>query len=355
MAKNVIGTVAIVYKGTYDEEVTYHRLNMVMYNGGAYISKADNNTGHEVTDTDYWITATNGINSITEEIEGREHNYTINFSNGGTYEFTITDGYTPVKGVDYYTIEDIESLEIPRKTSDIQNDSHFGVTNANNNFSTSQTINGTLTVNGDIVQNGTSYETHAEKLYTSKDLIITRDKAVGGLATGEYTGIKAKKYNGTDDGLLVFDANGLARVGDEDNTQPLATRKENSEMTNGQYVMWNSTTMQLETHDITEKIQTIAKRITHTLPEPVEGLITLEGKQNYYIGETSSLNIAFPSTNETGNWVSIVFESGSTPTTVTINNLNLKGNYDITPVANKTYEIYAEFDGSNWVVQYIGY
>ena len=32
------------------------------------------------------------------------------------------------------------------------------VRNQNNNFSTSQTVNGTLTVNGNIVQNGESYE-----------------------------------------------------------------------------------------------------------------------------------------------------------------------------------------------------
>ena len=35
------------------------------------------------------------------------------------------DGYTPVKGVDYFTEEDIESLNIPTKTSDLTNDSGF--------------------------------------------------------------------------------------------------------------------------------------------------------------------------------------------------------------------------------------
>ena len=32
------------------------------------------------------------------------------------------DGYTPIKGVDYFTEEDIDSLHIPRKLSDLQND-----------------------------------------------------------------------------------------------------------------------------------------------------------------------------------------------------------------------------------------
>ena len=35
------------------------------------------------------------------------------------------DGYTPVKGEDYFTEEDINSLGIPTKTSQLENDSDF--------------------------------------------------------------------------------------------------------------------------------------------------------------------------------------------------------------------------------------
>lgn len=48
-------------------------------------------------------------------------------------------GYTPVKGVDYFTQEDIESLNIPSKTSDITNDSGF-ITNKVNNLINYYTI-----------------------------------------------------------------------------------------------------------------------------------------------------------------------------------------------------------------------
>lgn len=45
--------------------------------------------------------------------------------------------------------------EIPTKTSDLTNDSNFAVTNANNNFSSSQSITGDLTVSGTAqIQNG---------------------------------------------------------------------------------------------------------------------------------------------------------------------------------------------------------
>ena len=102
-------------------------------------------------------------------------------------------------------------------------------------------ITGTLQVNGDIIQNGSAYETHAEKLYTKKDLIITRDGAVSALSAGDFTGIQAKKYDGTNDGQLVFDNTGEARVGDVGDTEPLMTRDEIANMTAGSLLKWDGT------------------------------------------------------------------------------------------------------------------
>lgn len=102
-------------------------------------------------------------------------------------------------------------------------------------------VNGTLTVNGDIIQNGSAYETHAEKLYTKKDIIITRDGAVSALGDDEYTGIQATKYDGTNDGQLVFDKDGEARVGDVGDTQPLLTRDEAADLTDGKPLVWDAT------------------------------------------------------------------------------------------------------------------
>lgn len=102
-------------------------------------------------------------------------------------------------------------------------------------------VDGTLTVNGDIIQNGSAYETHAEKVYSKNDLIITRDGAVSGLSTGQYTGIQAKKYDGTNDGQLVFDKDGEARVGDVGDTEPLMTRDELADMTDGSLLKWDGT------------------------------------------------------------------------------------------------------------------
>ena len=141
---------------------------------------------------------------------------------------------------------DINSWDNKSEFSGSYNDlnnvpTNIAKTNQNNNFSTSQTINGTLTINGNIVQNGESYETHAEQIYTEKDEIITRDGATGGLSKNQLTGIRAKKYDGTNDGQLGFDASGTARVGDENDTQPLLTRDETENLIDGQVLVWNGT------------------------------------------------------------------------------------------------------------------
>lgn len=131
-----------------------------------------------------------------------------------------------------------------------------------NNFpaikATSATVNGTLTVNGDIIQNGSAYETHAEKLYTKKDTIITRDGAVSGLATGEYSGVQVNKYDGTHSCGLVVDNTGTARVGEYepdnnvDDTQPLLTRPDEGspQLQNGGVLVWNNVTKRAETTNL---------------------------------------------------------------------------------------------------------
>ena len=108
-----------------------------------------------------------------------------------------------------------------------------------------QTIDGIKTFIGkivadcDIIQNGGNYETHAEQVFTTNDYIVMRDGAVSGLGTGQYSGFQVKKYNGSDDGRLVIDNAGVARVGDLGDEQPLATRDEASSMTSGALVKWD--------------------------------------------------------------------------------------------------------------------
>ena len=110
-----------------------------------------------------------------------------------------------------------------------------GVVFANNGIH----VNGTLEVDGDIIQNGSAYETHAEQVFTKNDLIVTREDAIGGIAAGQLSGIRVKKYDGVSDLNLGVDAAGIMRVGDLGSEQPLATREEEASMTSGALVKWD--------------------------------------------------------------------------------------------------------------------
>ena len=101
-------------------------------------------------------------------------------------------------------------------------------------------ITGDLKVNGNIIQNGAYYDTHAEHIYTADDYIIMRDGAIAALSPGDYSGFQVKLYDGVNDGRLVIDNTGTARVGDVGDEQPLLTRDESADLTNGDLLKWDA-------------------------------------------------------------------------------------------------------------------
>ena len=95
---NVLGTVAIKHRGEYDAEANYEKLNVVSYNGSSYCAKTSTQ-GNLPTNTDYWdLMAEKGDKGDTGD-----------------------DGYTPVKGTDYYTVADKAELE-STLASDVTNE-----------------------------------------------------------------------------------------------------------------------------------------------------------------------------------------------------------------------------------------
>lgn len=137
--------------------------------------------------------------------------------------------------------------------SDIPND--YVTIDTTQTINADKTIVGNLTVQGNITQNGSDYITHAEKIYTNNDYIIMREGATGGLGSG-YSGFEVIKYNGTDNGRLAIGADGVARVGDVGDEQPLATREE-TPLNNG-FAKWDDTnkkfvTTTISSNDLTDK------------------------------------------------------------------------------------------------------
>lgn len=70
----------------------------------------------------------------------------------------------------------------------------------------------------------------------------------------------------------------------------------------------------------------------------------------YYLGEVGPLVITFPESGKLGQYCFVCFKATSTSLTA----INYVGQIPATEVG-KTYQIYANWDGSNWVCQWLGY
>ena len=226
---------SIIGNATYKDDSTYSAVGMMG------VMRVKDNGKCQVGD--YVIPGDNGI--------------AIPSTNNVGYKVTARYSANMIEVLMAHDSEMISRLkdEVKNIEEEVQTSlSDVAKTNVNNNFSASQTINGTLTINGDIVQNGKTYESHAEKLYTKNDEIITREGATGGLSEGEYTGIQALLYDGTNNGRLGFNASGEARVGDIGDEQPLLTRDEIDNLTDGQLLKWDATNLKaVGTNDYVKK------------------------------------------------------------------------------------------------------
>ena len=139
MAKQILGRVSIVFKGEYNSTTNYEKLDIVFYNGSSYACLKDC-VGIIPTDTTYWqlvaqkgeqgIQGIQGIQGATPNIqigtvETLEPTEQATVTQTGTTENPIfnfaipkgiqgengQDGYTPVRGTDYWTEEDVATIQ----------------------------------------------------------------------------------------------------------------------------------------------------------------------------------------------------------------------------------------------------
>jgi hypothetical protein len=158
---------------------------------------------------------------------------------------------------------------------------------------TGGTVSGNVTVAGNLIVTGSTYETHIEKLYTKNDYIILRDEAVGGLAEGAYTGIEAVKYDGINNGRLAFDKDGIARVGDVGSEQPLATREE-TPIDNG-IAIWNSGALKFVTSGLTLNQISLTGHNHNSLYQPIMG------SDDNYVTDAEKIKLSNLSGTNTGD------------------------------------------------------
>ena len=160
---------------------------------------------------------------------------------------------------------------------------------ASQTFTGSQTIVGSLTIEGDIIQNGETYITQAEKVETEDDYIVMRKGATGGLGNG-YSGFEIKNYNGNNEDVrLVVDGEGTARVGDIGDEQPLLTREEGKDLTDGEVLVWNATTNRAE--GSADYVKNTDYATTSTA-----GVVKINPKDGIGIGNTTKMLYISPAT-----------------------------------------------------------
>ena len=156
-----------------------------------------------------------------------------------------------------------------------------------------------IVIAGDLTVNGTYYTVHAEHVYTEDDYIIMRNGAVTGLGSGQYSGFQVTKYDGTNDGRLVIDNSGTARVGDVGDEQPLLTREESANLNNGALLKWDASTSKAidegtvgsDTKPI-KIVNGVATPVTNNLIDDINNQ-TINGIKSFYYPSVKS--VAFPS------------------------------------------------------------
>lgn len=119
-----------------------------------------------------------------------------------------------------------------------------GVESTDGTFSGDVQIDGDVHIGGDVVIHGSQKKVEVQTLEVESNFIKLRDGAQTGLGNNELSGLSAEKYDGTNNGILAFGADGIARVGDEGDEQTIATRADNP--ANGTLGVFNSTTKRFE-------------------------------------------------------------------------------------------------------------
>lgn len=214
------------------------------------------------------ITLTNGTSSSFIVYNGTADNITnLEFPHGdAVVTYDNTDGLhihgncrITLNGTNYDVPMDVEVPQTAGDglTEDATDDAKGAVLKVDETVvrtnKADQTINGNVVIGGNVTVNGTVTSVSAENLKVKNKLIVVAEGNTVTLTSP--AGLLAPKYDGTNNGALVFDGTGTAYVGDvvldengdidvsKSDLQPLVTR---GTLADGKLVKWNATKLRLE-------------------------------------------------------------------------------------------------------------
>jgi hypothetical protein len=107
-------------------------------------------------------------------------------------------------------------------------------------------VAGDAFVTGDLTVSGKTITVHSEEITTEENTIELRHDSQVGLNPGEVSGILINNYDGQgNDSEIVLDDTGTLRIGDTASLEPVATRDEATNFTDGHLTTWDATNNRL--------------------------------------------------------------------------------------------------------------
>lgn len=299
------------------------------------------------------------------------------------------DGFTPVKGVDYFTEEDIESLNIPTKTSDLTNDSGY-ITNyiesdpvfsasasasITNNDITNWNNKSTFSGNYNDLTNKPTIPTKTSELQNDSEFItntvnnLTNYTLTSNLSTvatsGSYNDLSNKPTIPDVSNFITKDVNDLTNYTLTSNLANVATSGSYNDLSNKPTIPTVPTNVSAFTNDIGYINSIPSEYITetelnNTINTPTYNCPYIVGTQeeatNKWKGVApfSSLEVG----QEIRYYLPVAGTSSSASLNLTLSNGTTTGEIPILRAGSSTVTtnfavgniIYLTYDGTNWKV-----
>ncbi len=217
-----------IKEGEYDlleDEMSVTLLELPVYNTFPFTmtdtsirtSSSTSDEHRSVNGKDYRVFTPDGL-GVPKRIIDLQYSQFVELTSSHVLEIDVK-GSTGSKQIDLaslksYFTDDIDFSSLAKLVGD-------------NTFLGKQTINGDIYLAGNIFQNGSNYETHAEHVFVKDEFVNLRDGVTVAIGPGMLSGFNIAKYNGTDNLLLGAGNDGVARVGHQGGElQALLTRED---------------------------------------------------------------------------------------------------------------------------------
>jgi hypothetical protein len=111
------------------------------------------------------------------------------------------------------------------------------------------TVDSSLIVWGNLIQNGSSYTTHTEQVFVKNDFITLRDNAVSALQDGSISGLRIMIPDGSNNVILGTTNDSIMRIGWENDSLLALAAREDFPIPGG-YAFWDDSSVMFKTMPI---------------------------------------------------------------------------------------------------------